>query len=214
MPRKKIPLDPNSIYHITARSINKEQFPIPLSEIWEIMENYLFYLNKVHQFQLYAFVLMPNHFHLLCRAPRGNMSVGMRDFMRETSRQINFRSRRINQSYGYRFHRSRIDSDNYFMNVYKYIYANPLRANLSSKAEQYPYSTLCGLVGNEKLNIPLEEDTLLFNPLFQEENLRWINTPAMKEDFDVVRKALRKSVFTLGRDRKSGRKSDQPDFLI
>ena len=134
--------------------------------------------------------------------------------MRETSRQINFRSQRINQTYGYRFHRSRIDSLSYFMNVYKYVYANPLRANLASKAHHYPYSTLSGLLGNEKLNIPLEEDTLLFDPHFQESILSWINAPSNDENIQIVRKALKKSIFTLGPNHKSGRKSNPADLLL
>jgi hypothetical protein len=82
------------------------------------------------------------------------------------------------------------------MNAYKYIYRNPVRAGLCERVEDYPFSTISGLVGNSRLLFPVVEDTLLFNPTFQWSTLDWLNTAPKDGHEEQIRKALKRSVFT------------------
>lgn len=161
------------------------------------MEDYLFLTHRLYGMKIHSFVLMPNHFHLLASFPEANIGACMNYFMRETSREITRLSGRINQTYGNRHHKSMIDSYHYFMNVYKYVYRNPVRARLSKLVQTYPYSTLAGLCGLQKLVIPLEPDTLIFNPAFQEATLTWLNTKPKPEHEEEIRKGLKHPTFTL-----------------
>jgi len=183
-------------FHISARCTNKDWFAIPLPEVWEIMEEQLFFAVHAFKIEVHAFVLMSNHFHLLTSAPEGNLSECMRYFMTQTSRQLLHKCRRINQIYGGRYHSTVIATYHHFTSAYKYVYRNPVHAGTCAWVEEYPFSTLRGLLGQQRLLIPVAEDHILFDGQV-ENTLRWLNTAPRPGAWDEVRRALRKSQFEL-----------------
>ncbi|MGE0764572.1 MAG: transposase [Bdellovibrionales bacterium] len=201
MPRMPVQVTTEFPYHISARGVNRGPFPLPMEETWEIMQDYLYGLTHIHHARLHSFVLMQNHFHLLASFPDGNLSAAMQYFMGETSRQINFYSKRINQTYGGRFFRSILRSNHYYLLAYKYVYRNPVKARLCSRVEEYPFSTLHGLLGFRRMIVPVVEDTTLF--LDVEGCLEWLNSAPKDQDLEAVRLALRKSEFSLPNKRSS-----------
>ena len=136
--------------HITARSNNRERFPIPLPEVWEILEDQLVMLNKGFGIQIINFVLMPNHFHMIVLDPLGNLSNGMEYFMRESSREIGRSCNRINRIWGAKFHSTVIASSQYFFVCYRYTYRNPVTAGLAQSVLDYEFSSLRVLLGHRK----------------------------------------------------------------
>lgn len=170
-----------------------------MERVWELMGYQLHFIRHAYQIKILGFVLMANHFHLLVLAPNENLSEAMAFFMRETSRTLSRTSSRINRSYGGRFFRSNIKSHHYFLNAYKYIYRNPVHAGLVARAEDYGWSTLRGLLGMDHTIIPVEEDTTLYSDV--EGTLRWLNSPVKENDWQCVRKALRRSEFKFAKDR-------------
>ena len=203
MPRPKTVLQNEFPYHLSARCINREWFQIPIDRVWEIMCSHLFFAHRCFQLQIHQFVLMNNHFHLLATTPNSNIDKVMAFFMKKTSDDLSRDSGRINQTYGGRYHRGVITSHHYYLNAYKYLYRNPVEANLVDKAEKYRYSTLRGLLGFEHLLIPIAEDTTLFSDT--EGVLSWINRQPSKDGLNSVAEALRKRKFVLPRDRGSRR---------
>lgn len=121
----------------------------------------------------------------------------MAEFLGELSKDINVRAHRINQNWGNRHHKTVLGQYHYFLNAYKYVYQNPLRAGLCRSVEEWPYSTLHGLLGFSHLGIPLEPDSILFNPDFDERELAWLNRLPGKENLATFQKALRKREFKL-----------------
>lgn len=192
-------------YHITARTNNRERFELDLSEVWEIFENQLFFIHHAFGIRIHAFVLMKNHFHLLASDPKMQLSQALRWLMTETSREIGRRTGRKNRMYGQRNFKCLISNYHYYMHAYKYIYRNPVEAQACKQVEDYPYSTLYGLVGKRKLVIPIEED-LLFDDF--ERNLVWLNMGVKKEDWDSIRGALHRSEFKLRKNPKRNTTSD------
>ena len=87
------------------------------------------------------------------------------------------------------------------------MYQNPIRAGICRKVEDYPYSTLSGLIGIQKAIVPMVEDTLLFSGNI-EENLNWLNTLPPKEDQEAMSLGLRRGEFKLPCDQ-----SQQPHKL-
>jgi putative transposase len=211
MPRLTPPLSTSFPYHVSARCINREWFLLPLSEVWAIMEDYLFFIHHAYGVEILQFVLMPNHFHLLIRCPNGNLSDAMEYFMRETSRQLTNKTGRINQTYGTRFHRTLVTSDRYHRHVYKYIYRNPVKAGLCELTQEYPFSTLRGILGLTKIHIPLADDTFLFNPLIRTSTLEWLNRRPKQIHENEIRQALKKAVFGFP---KFNQKTRQPTLLF
>jgi putative transposase len=188
-------------YHLSARCLNKEWFHTSRAAVWKVMEEQLYLLHHGFGFQIWSFVLMSNHFHLMVTAPSDNLGEGMNYFMRETSRRIGFLSNRINHIYGARFHRSLIDSDWAFHHVYKYIYRNPVEAALCQRVEEYPYSTLHGLIGLSHLIVPVAADRILFRDFDQ--TLRWLNTRPLASHREVMRRGLHKRRFRLAKDPRT-----------
>ena len=203
MPRKIVPTTHLFPYHVSARCLNREWFEIPLSDVWCIFEDYLCFIHHNFGIEILSFVLMANHFHLILKAPNSNLSAAMNYFMRETSRQILQASGRINHIYGGRFSRSLITSNHYFMCAYKYVYRNPVEAKFCGRVEDYRFSTLAGLLGARKLSIPLSEDLTLFSDV--EGTLSWLNTAREKPIYEAVRKAIKKSAFEFGKNKKTGK---------
>jgi putative transposase len=195
MTRKRFLQSTQFPYHINSRCINKDWFSIPLEDVWQLMSDYLFFIHHAFEIKIYSFVLMSNHFHLMAGAPEKNLSEAMRYLMTEVSRSIGQTAGRINQTFGGRFHRSLIDNDLYFAQVYKYVYRNPIRAGICEKAEDYKFSTLPGLLGKQAVAIPLEEDIFLFQNNNAEKYLRWLNQNPAEHIEERIKKALKKSHF-------------------
>lgn len=152
-----------------------------------------------YNLEIHAFVLMNNHFHLLLTCPEANLSEAMGWFIEMTSRQINDRSGRINQVFARRFKRCRLTSYFHYMNTYKYIYQNPIRAGLCQLVEEYPYSSLRGLIGLAAMEVEVSDENLLEN---LEKNLRWLNMVPSQDHVMAVRRALARSEFELAPVRK------------
>jgi hypothetical protein len=144
---------------------------------------------------------MPNHFHLIITPTKENLGDALLYFMRETSKEISRQAGRINQVYGSRNYKTFIGSYHYFMNTYKYVYRNPVRAGLCEKVEDYPFSTLYGLHGRNHLVIPLEEDALLFGDY--DRSMEWLNRPSTPEAEEHMSLALRRRVFRFKADAKT-----------
>lgn len=200
MPRKKYQPSVHVPYHITARCINREWFNIPLSQVWELFSDYLYFIHHVFGVKIHAFVLMNNHFHLILSTPEANLSEAMNYFMRETSKQMGLYSGRINQIYGAPYFWSLLKSETYFGHAYKYVYRNPVEGGLCKYVEEYPFSTLHSLVGKSRTIIPVIDDTFLFSDL--ESQLSWLNKDykslAHKEE---IRTALKKREFHFAKDK-------------
>ncbi len=203
MPRKKVPVSSEYPYHITARCINRQWFSLSLPCLWDIMCDYLYLCHLLYSIKIHSFVLMPNHFHLMITAPQGNLSEFLLYFMRESSRSISRRSKRINQTFGSRNHKCIIQNYNYFINCYKYVYQNPLRAGLSKTVEDFKFSTLSGLLGLSPLLLPVEEDTILFNPFPDQETLNWLNQRREKHLEEEMRISLKRPIMEFHPSRKT-----------
>jgi REP element-mobilizing transposase RayT len=173
------------------------------------MSEQLYFMHLAFGVEIHCFVLMTNHFHLLMSTPLGNLSTAMAVFMRETSRAITKSTHRINQTYGQRHFRSIVHTPSYYLHAYKYFYFNPVKAGICNRVEDYKYSTLRGLLGLDHLLIPVKEDHTLFSDV--EGTLQWLNRRPSDENWESVRKALRRERFTLPRIRTT-RDPNQLEF--
>jgi putative transposase len=191
-------------YHVTARCINLEWFGIPMDELWELYSYYLFFLNRAFGIKIFSFVLMSNHFHCMLQPTENNLGDAMNYFMRETSRIMGGLAGRCNQTYGGPYRKSRIGSEKYFYHAYKYVYRNPVEAGMAERVENYPYSTLFGLLSGSLLLIPIEEDLVLFGRGV-ENTLKWLNASYKKDHRSQIKVALKKRDFAFGRNKKSER---------
>ncbi len=111
-------------------------------------DDYQFYLNAVneaaikYQCQLHAYVLMPNHVHLLLTGEHlGSVSSFMQSVGRRYVRYINIAQGRTGTLWEGRFRSSIVESEPYLLTCYRYIELNPVRAGLVSDPGDYVWSS-------------------------------------------------------------------------
>lgn len=180
-------------YHVTARSNNKEWFYLPLPEAWAVFTEMLGKINQKHHAHIHAFVLMGNHYHLALSTPLKNLDEIMRYFQTEVARRFKEKSGRINHVFGGRYRWTLLPDSRALAFAYKYIARNPIRAGLSKRIEDYPFSSFFSASLHPPLPLPICDG--LDNywgqiPRPFEERLSWLNQPTPKESESLVKAAI------------------------
>lgn len=192
MPRKRFLPSDQLPYHVTARSHNKNWFPLEIEKSWAIFSRYLYFISLAYGIRIHSFVLMSNHFHLLLATPHANLDQAMNYFMREVSKAFGAETKQENQIFGGPYHWSLIRNPLHYQHAYKYVYRNPVEAKICRKVQDYPYSTFKMVLGLEKMEFPVFDNmALIQNP---DKVISWLNTPYPSDDYlSDLRDALRYS---------------------
>lgn len=106
---------------------------------------YLKYLGDAsvqHECTIHAYVLMPNHVHLLVTpsAP-GCVAAMMQDLGRRYVRVFNDTHARTGTLWEGRYKAAMVDSERYFVTCQRYVELNPVRAGLIGDPAQYRWSS-------------------------------------------------------------------------
>lgn len=131
---------PGAIYHITARGDRKA--PIYCDDTDRLV--WLQTLGEVCaqcNFVAYAFCQMGNHYHLLLEAVDGNLSQGMRQLNGVYSQYFNRRHGLVGHVFQGRYNAILVQRGTYFLEVARYIVLNPVRAQLVTAPENWPWSS-------------------------------------------------------------------------
>jgi REP element-mobilizing transposase RayT len=91
--------------------------------------------------ELFGYVLMPNHYHLLIRTRQANLSRAMHWFSGTYTRRFNNRHGRSGHLFQGRFKSMLVQNDAYVLQLSCYIHRNPLRAGLVQRLADYPWSS-------------------------------------------------------------------------
>lgn len=189
MPRKNLIRCNNLPYHVTSRANNQEWFKLPMEQVWDICQKSLKEAHEKHKVEIISFVLMSNHYHLMIRTPDANLDQFMYEFNKRLAFRLKDSQTNLNHVLGGRYKWCLIHSQQYFLNCYRYVYQNPLRAQIVERCEHYPFSTLNALIKGSPFAVPLH-DAIGFKDPFM---LNWINARIDEEELIVVKKALAKS---------------------
>ena len=146
MPRKLRVEYAGAIYHVMSRGNGGD--PIYRDDVDR--QDYVKALAEACQkadWQVHAYCLMGNHFHLVVETPRGNLVEGMRGFQSAYTIRFNHRHKRFGHVFSGRYKAVVVDGsgDGYLRTVCDYVHLNPVRARLLGKEERllaYPWSSL------------------------------------------------------------------------
>ena len=128
-PRKQFA---NALYHVTSRGNGRAHLFFGdddcrrfLSQLQDNLENY--------QVVLYAYVLMPNHYHLLVRTPQANLS----RFMQRLNTSYALYSRYKHQKPGHRlegrYKAKLVQDDAYVLTLTRYLHLNPVKVQAMTR---------------------------------------------------------------------------------
>jgi REP element-mobilizing transposase RayT len=161
MPSKKITtaIEPGAIYHIYNRGNNFQKVFLRESDYSLFLEKFKHYMLKVCS--LYAFVLIPNHYHLLLRINdniEGIMfSNQFSKFMLSYTNFINRRDRRNGSLFLCRFRRIKIENDDYLKRLVFYINHNPVKHKITKDYKTYKYSSYQILISDSPTKLSRDE---------------------------------------------------------
>ena len=107
--------------------------------------------NVVSRFsiELHAYVLMPNHYHLLFRSVRGNLPRVMQSLGGQFTQEVNRMRRWDGPLFRGRFRSQLIEDESYLLAVAAYIHLNPVRAGLIRRVDQHYPSSNRAYLGRE-----------------------------------------------------------------
>jgi len=135
-----------AFYHVIARG-NRQQ-PIFHGE-----EEYQKFLDSLgdnvsrYHFHLYAYVLMPNHFHLLLEQEAFPLSRLMQVLLTGYAHWHNRRYRQIGHLFQGRYRALLCAKESYLLELTRYIHLNPVRAKIVKSPELYPWSSYQAYLG-------------------------------------------------------------------
>jgi REP element-mobilizing transposase RayT len=127
------------LYHVFTRGNNRQL-------IFHDDDDYLKLLSSLEvqkerlPFYLYAYCLMPNHFHLLIERREDSISRIMHRLLTGYSQHHNRRYRKVGHVVQGRYKSILCQTDRYLAELVRYIHLNPIRAKLVAEPEDYRYS--------------------------------------------------------------------------
>lgn len=166
--------------------------------VWDIFCDYLYLVAKVYGLEIHAFVLMSNHYHLLASTPYANISDILNVFQTCVAKEVNRLSGVTNHLFGQRYRASVIYDPFYFANAYRYVYQNPVRAEIVERAEQYRFSTLHGLVGNSRLILDVQKPKSGIGDFIPDDiaaQVNWFNDIMDADDVKAMRCGFKRREF-------------------
>lgn len=173
-------------YHVTIRSNNREWFNLPMERVWDICTHSLKKASQRCPVEIDSFVLMSNHYHMLVYTPDANLDKFMFFFNKEISRCMRKQTGRVNRIFGDRYKWCIVNRLNHFQNVKRYIYQNPVRANLVKRCEDYPYSSLFYKARGVPFSVSLSDSKV------EKQELEYFNETFDNQKSREIKKSLKR----------------------
>ena len=98
-------------------------------------------MSERFEIDVFAYVLMGNHYHLLIKTHRANLSKSMQWLGLTYTRRFNLRHCRAGHLFQGRFKSLIVQNDAYLMQLSCYIHRNPLRAGIVHRLADYRWSS-------------------------------------------------------------------------
>ena len=140
MPRPLRPVDDGLIYHVINRGNNRQKVfrkPADFQAFLQALAD----LKNRKPFELYGYCLMTNHIHLLLRPTGVTISRIVQSLLVSHTQRYHKHYKSAGHVWQGRFKSPVIQNDEHLLTVLRYIEANPLRAAIVERAEDYPWSS-------------------------------------------------------------------------
>jgi REP element-mobilizing transposase RayT len=148
MPRKRRVEYPGAIYHVMSRANGKGNIFETDVDRQDFIKTLAAACAKTG-FEIHAYCLMRNHFHLVVETPNGNLVAGMRWLLSAYTLRFNPRHKRLGHVFSGRYKSLVVDGSGpgYLRTVCDYVHLNPVRARLLQPGQrllEYPWSSFGG----------------------------------------------------------------------
>jgi len=134
---------PGAVHHVMSRGIDGQPICINdtdrhkwLKVLAETVERF--------SWEVLAFCLLDNHYHLFLQTPECGLSRGMRQLNGVYAGYFNWRHERRGPLMQGRFKSILVEDESYWLELSRYVHLNPVRAGLCSRPEEWPWSSYRG----------------------------------------------------------------------
>lgn len=117
---------PDAVYHVTSRGNGRARIFFDDADRSRFIRQ-LCHNLQTHAIILYAYVLMDNHFHILARTPRANLSRFMQQLNTSYALYARYKHRKPGHQFEGRFKAKLIQEESYMLAVTRYIHVNPIK---------------------------------------------------------------------------------------
>lgn len=149
---------PDALYHVTSRGNGRATIFHDDADCERFLAQLAHHL-RLANVHLFAYVLMGNHFHLLVRTPRANLSRFMQRLLSSFAPYARYKHRRPGHLFQGRFKAKLIEDETYLLAVSRYIHLNPVKIAAARRwsaaqrlrhLENYRWSSYSGHVSKAK----------------------------------------------------------------
>jgi REP element-mobilizing transposase RayT len=150
----------NALYHVTSRGNGKAAI-YDDDKDRHVFIKILASVVEQYAWVVYAYCLMSNHYHLLVKTPKANLSTGMRQLNGVYSQYYNNCHDRAGHLFQGRYNAILIKDERRLLAVARYVVLNPVRAGLVVDPEDWRWSSFRGTAGLNRPPIFIDPDQLL-----------------------------------------------------
>ena len=140
-----------AIYHVMSRGIERGTIFLTDDDCLRFLECMERAVEKF-KLDIFAFVLMGNHYHLLLRTPQANLSRAMQWLQTAYSVYYNLRHQRAGHLFQGRYKSILVGEEGYWQSLSFYIHLNPIRAGIVNGIDEYKWSSYHDYVGLKKVH--------------------------------------------------------------
>ena len=153
---------PGAIWHVTARGNAREAIYLDDGDRRAFLA-ILARVVGVFRWQVHAWVLMGNHFHLVVETPEPTLARGMRQLNGIYTQRFNARHERVGHLFQGRYRAVLVEREPHLLELSRYVVLNPVRAGLVAHAAEWPWSSYRAAVGHDPAPPWLDVSWLLGN---------------------------------------------------
>ena len=150
---------PGAFYHVIVRGNNRQK-------IFADDEDYKYFLGRLNhykerfKFVLFAYVLMPNHIHLLLETGEVPLSRIMQSLQFTYTQKFNRRHKKVGHLFQGRYKAILCQKESYLLELIRYIVLNPVRARLVKRPVDWRWNSYFDLLRLKEGHVVSFEEVL------------------------------------------------------
>lgn len=131
---------PGGVYHLIQRGNNKEFIFRAMDDkkyLLDLIKEY----REIMEFELYGYVIMGNHYHLIIRITETPLRDIMHRINNKFSRHYNQKHKRSGHVFENRYKGILVMDDKYLLSLLRYVHQNSVSAKICDNVEDYIWSS-------------------------------------------------------------------------
>ena len=128
------------LYHVINRGVEKRLIFLDDSDRWRFLD-LLDNQKSAFDFDVVAYCLMPNHYHLLLETRFENLSFALKRLDQDYAQYFNRKYDRVGSLWQGRFKSWFVHDEKYLNVLIKYIERNPIKKGMTSRIGEYPWAS-------------------------------------------------------------------------